>query len=124
MVQQQVLAEKKLTFEVEYELAVTLETTAKQQKVTSNKWQEQGHQEITAKVRTTPKNTIKRQADKERDGKQSSQRSDWCYSRLFSNHEAIHCKFKNSVLFQLLGKEAHVLSVLSKEEITNAAKRR
>lgn len=51
VVQQRLLAEKNLTFETAYELAVTAETAAKQQKVMSTNAQEPEFQlELTAEV--------------------------------------------------------------------------
>ncbi|XP_049511265.1 uncharacterized protein K02A2.6-like [Dermacentor silvarum] len=91
VVQQRLLAEKNLTFETAYELAITAEAAVKQQKVIrSNAQEPEFQQELTSKVEMEA-------------NKKQPERQKVCF-RCLGAHPGWRCRYKDSVCFNCGGK--------------------
>ncbi|XP_037504865.1 uncharacterized protein K02A2.6-like [Rhipicephalus sanguineus] len=91
VVQERLLAEKNLTFDTAYELAITAEAAAKQQKaIRSNAQELEFQQELTSKVELEAN---KRQPERQRS----------CF-RCLGAHAGWRCRYKDSVCFNCGGK--------------------
>lgn len=102
--QQRLLAEKKLTFEAAYDLAVTAETTAKQHQAISERRREAEAQlEMTAEVGSRAKVPNAENHGSQRVAGTWEQGERRCF-RCLGNHAAVRCRFKNAKCFKCSGK--------------------
>lgn len=99
VVHQRLVAEKELTFQAAYELAVTAETTAKQQKaLRATRHEREVQREMTARLGPQ----AMKEGAEESGGEHATRAShqfERRYFRCLGNHRATSCRFKNAVCF-------------------------